>query len=305
MSEGYPSALESGANVEGYEIKCVLGQGGFGITYLAHDHTLDGKVALKEYFPSEHAVRRRRRVLPNSRASESVFEWGLEQFRQEAKVIHKFRHQNVVHVKRIFEDSGTAYIAMEYVDGPSLDKTLREREHGTLSAAEWWPMLERLLDGLEHIHNKDFLHRDIKPGNLVVRTADDNPVFIDFGCARIATGERTQAPAWTPAYAAPEMYGSFPKAAPTDLYSLGAVSYRVLSGELPPEALDRYQGRELVPLADRVTDANPDWLAAIETALRLGQGTRPQTVAAWRKALRAAWGSGPSPVPQPYEDWYW
>ncbi len=167
MPEKHPHALPSGHRIEEYEIVRVLGAGGFGITYLATDTKLDGPVALKEYFPHEHAVReadQRVAALP-AEESRALFTWGLDRFLDEARSIHRFRHPNVVRVHRYIEALGTACIVMEYVEGESLDAVLRTR--APLPAAEWRRWLGRLLDGLEHVHGHGYVHRDITPANIV------------------------------------------------------------------------------------------------------------------------------------------
>ena len=171
------------ARVEEYEVKRTLGQGGFGITYLAWDRKLDGAVALKEYFPASYARRRRNnKVMPARRESSETFQWGLNRFLDEARAIHRLSHDNVVHVRRHFEANGTAYLAMEHVEGDSLESILEERR--TLKPSEWRPILDGLLNGLQHVHKSGYLHRDVKPENIVIRDEGGSPVLIDFGSAR-------------------------------------------------------------------------------------------------------------------------
>ena len=323
MSETHAHALPAGHRIDEYEVVRVLGAGGFGITYLAFDLHLDGPVVLKEYFPAGFAVRigdrhvasspenretytwdldrfiaalkeyfpagfaARRdnlRVVASSPENRKTYAWGLDRFIDEAQAVHRFRHSNVVRVHRFVEAHGTAYIVMEYVEGESLTAILESR--GLLSAAEWRPCLDRLLDGLAHVHGQGYLHRDIKPGNIVVRAADNQPVLIDFGAARVAAGERTHTRVLTPEYAPIEQYssdaeqGSF-----TDIYALAAVSYRVLTGEAPPSAPDRVRDDQCEPLVRRLAGGDADWLAAIDRGLAVWPEDRLQTVAAWRTLL--------------------
>ena len=158
------SALPKGCRIEEYEIVRVLGAGGFGITYLAFDHRLDGPVALKEYFPTGIATRTDDRRVVASSASRDLYRWGLTRFNEEAQALHKLRHPNVVRVNRLLEAHGTAYIVMEYVEGEPLADFLER--HGALSASTWQPWLDRLLDGLAHVHGQGYLHRDITPRNI-------------------------------------------------------------------------------------------------------------------------------------------
>ena len=214
-----------------------------------------------------------------------MFAWGLDRFIKEARAIHRFRHPNVVRAHRYIEAHGTAYIVMEYVEGESLAALLEAR--GSLPVAAWRPWLDRLLDGLAHVHDKGYLHRDIKPGNVVIRAADGEPVLIDFGAARVLAAERTHTLVLAPAYAPIEQHstkaqqGSF-----TDIYSLAAVSYRALTGEPPPNALDRMLDDRYEPLAVRVAGADQTWLAIVDRGLALQPQDRPETVEAWRKELQ-------------------
>ncbi len=287
MPGTYAHALPKGFRIEEYEIVRVLGAGGFGITYLAFDHELDGPVALKEYWPTGCATRRDalRVIAPSS--SRELYRWGLTRFKEEAQALHKLRHPNVVRVNRLLEAHGTAYIVMEYVEGEPLADFLER--HGSLSASTWQPWLDRLLDGLAHVHGQGYLHRDITPRNIVIRAADGEPVLIDFGSARAAAAGQTQTQMGTRGYAPIEQYSSETTQGPwTDIYSLAAVSYRVLTGDLPPEAPSRMLNDEYEPLAAAVDSANQAWLAALDHGLALRPEERPQALDTWRTELRRA-----------------
>ncbi len=281
-------ALPPGTRIAEYRIQRVLGQGGFGITYLAWDTRLDGPVALKEYYPAPYAVRRRNgRVTPASRETRDGFQWGFRRFLDEARTIHRFRHPNVVHVRRNFEANGTAYLAMEYVEGDSLADILKER--GRLRPDEWRPILDGLLDGLAHVHSHDYLHRDIKPGNILIRDEDSAPVLIDFGSARAETPDGQYTAVLSRDYAPIEQRGAGKQTRAADLFALGAVSYRVLVGELPPSAFDRWAETEdpIPKLAERVRGADRAWLAALDRCLALRPNDRPESVEKLRKLFRA------------------
>ncbi|MYD86832.1 MAG: protein kinase [Acidobacteria bacterium] len=276
--------LPPGFRIDEYEIVRVLGAGGFGITYLAFDHNLDGPVAIKEYFPADIAVRTDDARVAAAAGRSDVFAWGLDRFLREARAIHRLRHPSIVRVHRYVERHGTAYIVMEYVEGESLASILESR--GQLPANEWGPWLDRLLDGLAHVHNHDYLHRDIKPANIVIRAADGEPVLIDFGAARVASQQRTHTQVLTPGYAPFEQHTSEgAQGPPTDIYALAAVSCHVLTGEPPPNAPDRMLEDGHEPLAERVAGAGVRWLKAIDDGLELRSEDRPQTVTAWRAAL--------------------
>lgn len=276
--------LPPGFRIDEYEIVRVLGAGGFGVTYLAFDHNLDGPVAIKEYFPADIAVRTEGARVAAAAGRSDVFAWGLDRFLREARAIHRLRHPSIVRVHRYVERHGTACIVMEYVEGESLASILESR--GRLPAHEWRPWLERLLDGLTHVHDHDYLHRDIKPANIVIRAADREPVLIDFGAARVASQQRTHTQVLTPGYAPFEQHTSEgPQGPPTDIYALAAVSCHVLTGEPPPNAPDRMLEDGYEPLAERVAGAGVRWLKAIDDGLELRSEDRPQTVTAWRAAL--------------------
>ena len=275
--------LPRGFPIDEYKIDRVLGAGGFGVTYLAVDHNLDGPVAIKEYFPADIAVRTDGARVSAAAGRSDIFAWGLDRFLREARAIHRLRHPSIVRVHRYVERHGTAYIVMEYVEGESLDSILKSR--GQLPADEWRPWLDRLLDGLAHVHDQGYLHRDIKPANIVIRAADREPVLIDFGAARVASPQRTQTQVLTPGYAPFEQHTSGAQRPPTDIYAMAAVSYRALTGEPPPNAPDRMLDDRYKPLAESLVRAPTEWLAAIDHGLALRPEDRPQTVAAWRAAL--------------------
>ena len=278
-------ALPPTHRIEEYEVVRVLGTGGFGITYLAFDHELDGPVALKEYFPRGIAARRTDWfVVAASTSVQEVFAWGKERFIDEARAIHRFHHHNVVRAHRYLEAHGTAYIVMEYVEGESLEALLKAR--GQLTPERWRPWLEQLLDGLAHVHQHGYLHRDIKPENIVVRAEDNQAVLIDFGAARIAASERAHTRVFTAQYAPIEQHTSrVPQGPPADIYSLAAVAHRALTGSPPPGAPDRLLADQYVPLTERIIGADRAWLGGIDRSLAVRPEDRPQSVEAWRREM--------------------
>ena len=285
MSDDHPGALRKGTRIKEYEIVRVLGQGGFGITYLAFDLNLNGPVALKEYFPDGYARRLPDgSVGPASSDRQGVFAWGLKTFLAEAQAIHRLRHPNVVRAHHYFEARGGAFIAMEYVEGDSLEKILKSRPR--LTCAEWRPLFEQLLDGLKHIHDHDYLHRDLTPGNIIVRDTNGAPILIDFGSARFATGEKTHTQVFTVEYAPLEQHGKGRQTAAADLYALAAVSYRVLVGQRPPAAPDRVIQDSMSRLEQQVEDGDRGWLAVLDRCLAIQPKDRPQSVAELRQAIR-------------------
>ena len=201
--------LPVGHVLSDYRIEGILGQGGFGITYLATDTNLGRKVAIKEYYPREYATRDSTltiRAAGNDEERET-FKWGLTRFLEEARILARFEHPNIIAVRRFFEGNGTAYLVMDYCDGEPLDEIIKR--DGPLSK-EWLDLiLFPLLDGLEQIHGTNFLHRDIKPANIYIRT-DGSPVLLDFGAARQETGNhsRSVTSLATAGYAAVEQYST-------------------------------------------------------------------------------------------------
>ena len=207
----------------------------------------------------------------------------------EARILARFQHPNIVRVHHFFEAHSTAYIAMDYVEGEDLSTYLTRKR--TLSEDELKGILYPLLSALEVIHQADFLHRDIKPGNIVLRDSDGAPVLLDFGAARQAIGAKSRSVTSivTPGYAPIEQYSSRGHQGPwTDLYALGGVCYRALTGQVPDDATDRMRQDPLVPVSQRCAgQASRGFLSVIDMALSVDEGDRPQSVGAWRMALEA------------------
>src|ERR1700719_1790412 len=178
-------ALSPGTKLLEFEIEAVLGHGGFGITYRALDTTLKETVAVKEFFPNALAGRVSSiTVSAKSESDRGDFAAGLKAFLEEARLITRFRHPNIVHVRRFFEMHGTGYIVLDYERG----QTLRQRlGGGAIAEAELRGILAGLLAGLEAMHDRAILHRDLKPSNVIIRE-DGTPVLIDFGAARDFAG---------------------------------------------------------------------------------------------------------------------
>ena len=279
-------ALPRGYRFEEYEVVRVLGSGGFGITYLAFDDNLDKAVAIKEYLPSDLAIRQASTVIPRSSSDENDFEWGLERFLDEAKTLARFKHDNIIQVHRFFRAHGTAYIVMEYAEGATLNKQLVR--HGPYAEAELKDMLLPIIDGLKKVHAADYLHRDIKPGNIIIRD-DESPVLIDFGAARQAIGvkSRSVTSIISPGYAPIEQYAAKGNQGPwTDIYALGAVAYKCITGETPIDAAERVIEDGLKPLAETMPPGYSDeFLRAIDAALQVNVKDRPKTLRSWKAML--------------------
>ena len=281
------SILPAGHRVTHYRVRRVLGRGGFGVTYLAVDERRGGQVAIKEYFPVECAVRDEdHRVLARDDDHKDAFRWGLDRFRAEGRVLASFNHPNIVRVIGYFEAHGTGCIVMAYVGGETLSTRL-VRE-GPLDEERSLAIVLPIVEGLEQVHAAGYLHRDIKPDNIVIGN-DGVPVLLDFGAARRALGDRTKSltAVVSDGYAPIEQYARGSRQGPwTDIYALGTVLYRCLTGRPLPEAPARAGADELVP----VTEASPYGLSrglrnALNAALAIRAADRPRTLAAWRQML--------------------
>ena len=223
-----------------------MGTGSFGVTYLAHDLQLDRQVALKEYLPVDWASRRSNGfVEPRTESCSADYEWGLKRFLDEAAILARLDHPQIVRVHRIIRARGTAYIVMEYLGEHSLAGEIRASGR-PLSEERVLEILLALADGLEEVHRAGILHRDIKPANVMLRDRDNSPVLVDFGSARQHIGDRSRSltAVLTPGYAPIEQYGSTDRQGPwTDIYALGALAYEALTGKAPDVAPNRRYGR--------------------------------------------------------------
>lgn len=280
----YTNTLPLESMLMEYHLVSVLGVGGFGITYLARDTLLEKDVAIKEYFPAGDVARVEGGTvsLTNTQRTDQ-YQWGLDHFLKEARTLAGFNHPHIVRVKRFFKAHGTGYMVMDYEEGESL-KTYLEK-HPFPSETTLKSLLALLLDGIEKVHEKGFLHRDIKPDNIFMR-ADGSPVLIDFGSARQAIGgtQNTLTALVSPGYAPFEQYTSHSEQGPwSDIYALGGVLFFAVTGENPPDALSRMKSDTAADVLVRAHGRYSDgFLDAIVWALTLEEKRRPQTVAEWR-----------------------
>jgi serine/threonine protein kinase len=280
-------ALASGTLVGRYVVRSVLGQGAFGITYLAHDGQLGRDVAIKEYLPTAFAVRHAGgTVVPNSLKVAEVFAWGRQRFIDEGRTLAGFRRMpGMVHVYDLVEAHGTAYIVMELVHGSTLEKKLAR--DSPLSPQDVDRLLPLLLDVLAAVHRAGFVHRDIKPENILL-DSEGYPTLIDFGAARAAIAARNTAmtAVFTPGYAAIEQFADGQQGAWTDIYGLSATLYRAISGRMPPRSVERALEDRYRPLAELKPAGFPiPLLSGIDRGLAVRAGDRPQTIEQWRPAL--------------------
>lgn len=288
----------------------VLGKpGGFGITYLGWDLRLQTRVAIKEYLPRELATREPGgvRVIGHTPQESSVFREGLNQFLGEARTLARLDHPNIVRVRQFFEANQTAYLVMDYYEGLSLAEYV-ERHGGRLAEDTARSLMLPVLDGLKAVHAQGFLHCDIKPQNIYLARLSSGgvrPILLDFGAARQAVGEhsRSMSSVVTVGYAPYEQYLRKGRQGPwTDVYAIGAVFYRLVTGEVPPEAIERREHDSLKPATD--FGVSPALNAVLNDALAVEPERRLQTVQMLQERLGVAATSKtltppPEPAPEP------
>ncbi|HET7795355.1 MAG TPA: serine/threonine-protein kinase [Rhizobacter sp.] len=298
------NALPAGTRLAEFSLLSVIGEGGFGIVYYAYDHSLGRQVAIKEYMPRQLAERTRAlTVSVRSERHAETFATGLRSFINEARLLAQFDHPSLLKVYRFWEANGTAYMAMPYHPGVTLERTLRQ--HPAPPDEDWLrDLLRHLLSALEQMHEANCYHRDISPDNILMQS-DGRPLLLDFGAARhvISDMQRALTVILKPGYAPVEQYGDVPdmpdmkQGAWTDLYALGAVVHYAITGQTPPPAVQRFLGDRYEPLsqlADR--RYSQDFLRAIDRALAVRPKDRPQSAAQMRALLGMA--APPTPAPR-------
>ena len=290
----HESGLPAGTRLGEFELTSVLGEGGFGIVYLAWDHSLERRVAVKEYMPSALAARSGgSAVQVKSARHRETFEAGRKSFVNEAKLLAQFDHPSLVKVYRFWEANGTAYMAMPFYEGITLRDRLREM--GSAPDEAWlMGLLAPLTEALAVIHAERCYHRDIAPDNVILLSGTGRPLLLDFGAARRVIGDMTQALTviLKPGYAPVEQYAEAPgmKQGPwTDVYALAASVYFAITGKTPPPSVSRLMKDDYVPLAESAAGRYSErFLAAIDKALRVKPEDRTQTI----DELRADLGLG-------------
>ncbi|MEO6113025.1 MAG: serine/threonine-protein kinase [Sphingomicrobium sp.] len=288
MSKAYSNkALPAGTIIREWRLEDVLGVGGFGIVYKGRGIYFGELVAIKEYFPSSISERDAEdTVVPIDSDAEEVHALGLKKFVEEAKLLWNLstptRHPNIVSVRSLFEIHGTAYMVMDFEDGVSLSKLLKQGRR--FNERSLWNIIRPISEGLERAHRVGVLHRDIKPPNILI-TEDSRPVLIDFGSARFEAAEATSTKVTfhTPPYAAIEQYVKTYDQGPwTDIYALGVVLYECVTGEKPPEVLERLHGGLGTALADgNWPGFSKRFLQSVDAAMTIRPTERPQSISEW------------------------
>jgi serine/threonine protein kinase len=284
------NALPAGTRLGEFEIIRLIGEGGFGIVYLVYDHSLDRKVALKEYMPSALAERQgSTSVRVKSQRNAETFSAGLRSFINEARMLAQFDHASLVKVYRFWAANGTAYMVMPFYEGITLKETLRRRA-GPPEEAWLHAVLDQLLDALDTMHARQCYHRDISPDNVLM-VSDETPVLLDFGAARrvIGNSAQTLTVILKPGYAPIEQYAEVPNLQQgpwTDIYAVASVVYFAITGRTPPPAVARVISDPYVPLtqtaAGRYSDA---FIRGVDVALSVKPADRPQDIASFRTLL--------------------
>ena len=265
-----------------YTIKSVLGQGGFGITYLGMDELYQRKVAIKEFFPQGIVTRNTEyedTVTVTYVEEKADYEKGKERFLKEARTMAKFsKNEGIVKVLDFFEINNTAYIVMEYLEGITLKQYIRENQRITLE--ELVRLLVPLIESLDEIHSQGMIHRDISPDNIMV-LPDGRIKLMDFGAARDYTkfGEKTLSIVLKPGYAPPEQYQTHGIQGPwTDIYALCATMYKCITGENPPDAIERVMDDHLKKISAFGISVLPQIEEAIIKGMSVAANDRYQNV---------------------------
>jgi serine/threonine protein kinase len=272
-----------------YLIGKALGQGGFGITYLAWDLDLNIKLAIKEYLPQDLAYRveGQTEVSIYKKTLSDSFSYGLEKFLEEARTLARFNeHPNIVSVRDFFSANRTAYLVMTYTEGITLKEYLDSKKE-PLSYNEALKIFIQVSDALKEVHAAGILHRDISPDNLLLDSRG-RIVLIDFGAARQAAGEKSRSMSviMKAGYSPEEQYRSKGQQGPwTDIYAFAATFYRAITGEMPPEAMDRIVEDELIPPSKLGVNIEQHQEQALVKALAVRSKDRFQSVDEFQKIM--------------------
>ena len=272
----FPVALRAGTVLNNrYIVGRVLGQGGFGITYVAFDTQLQTRMAIKEYMPSDIATRVEGStvsIMMDTRAED--FTYGAERFQEEARTLAKFiGHPNIAGVSSYFDENDTSYFVMDYIEGVSF-KSYIANNGGKVSVDETLNVMIPVLRALTAVHAEGFIHRDVTPDNIYI-SKDGNVKLLDFGSARYSIGDKSKSldVILKVGYAPKEQYIRRGRQGPfTDVYSCAACFYAALTGYLPPESLERLDQDTLVPVSQAGVDI-PEWL---DKAILKGLAVQPE-----------------------------
>ena len=272
-----------------YRVDTVLGAGGFGITYVGQDLLLGRSVAIKEYFPADHAQREGHYTVRSlDTANRQFFALGRTWFLREARTLAKYHHPNIVGVMDHFEENGTAYMILRFEEGQSLSRWLRSLGRAPTQFEVDGFMLP-ILSALETMHTNNDMHRDVAMDNIILRPNGD-PVLIDFGSARQAIGAHSRSidAVVKFGYSPPEQYSVDTRLQGpwSDVYALASTLHLAITGKLPPDAPGRQIDDIYQPLAQSGLEGyRIGLLEGIDWGLALKPSQRPQSISAWRRVL--------------------
>jgi len=275
-----------------YLVGRVLGQGGFGITYLGWDLNLDMKLAIKEFFPQGLVSRLpgQSKVISYTGEIKNQFDFGLERFLREAKTLARFEdHPNIVTVRDFFKANNTAYMIMSYVEGLTLEKYLSQHQ-GKIPFSKTLDIIMPVLDALREVHEEGIMHRDISPDNILINKKG-RVILIDFGAARQEIREKSKSLSviLKAGYAPEEQYRSRGQQGPwTDIYAAAATIYRCITGQVPPEAMDRLAEGYLASPSELNVDIDSTRETALLKALSVRAEGRFQAVQEFQAALMSS-----------------
>lgn len=297
--------IEPGSVLKGrYVVGRALGQGGFGITYIAWDNIFDRAAAIKEYLPPSLATRNTDgpSVTCASENLKEDYEYGLRKFLDEARILAMFTDMpNIVGVRDFFRANGTAYMVMEYVDGITFKEYIARRG-GKVRWDEAEGILSFVADALRAVHSHGLLHRDVSPDNIYI-TESKQIKLLDFGAARLALEAQNRgfSVVLKHGYAPAEQYKTNGSQGPwTDIYALAATYYASVTGKLPPDALDRLERDTLVPPSELGADMPRGKEKALLKALAVHEADRFQRVEDFVAALKAPESPAPAEAPESY-----
>lgn len=285
-----PYHLHPGIRLQNrYVIGTVVGFGGFGIIYRAWDERLETMVAIKEFYPSGIVQRipGEKEVIIYTGSGKKEFENGIARFLDEARNMAKFStHANIMNVYDFFEENHTAYIVMEFLQGISLKQYVKDK-NGRIDAEQAIDIISRVCDALKDIHKEGIIHRDISPDNIFI-CKDGRVKLIDFGAARFSTGEeeKTLSIILKPGFAPPEQYRSKSKQGPwTDVYALAATLYRIATGVIPEESVNRIVEDNLIVPKEIDPSLSENFSNALMKGMALNQDLRFQTIDQFQAAI--------------------
>ncbi len=281
-----PSTMLHGGK---YRINNAIGQGGFGITYEAEHVALKQLVAIKEYYPLGVVVRNpssgKVAVRPHQKAG---YDHALQRFVHEGQLLTKINHWNVIRVRDLFEEHDTAYLVMDFLSAKTLREEMKKHPGGILPIDQVRTIIEQLVSALEAVHSVGVYHLDIKPENVLL-TNTGQVILIDFGAAKQALGTTiTSSRFATEEYAAPELFTKQPLGPYSDVFELGMMLHEMLTGTLPPPALQRHVDHVFDPIG-----LSEPWRTLVRTATQMSSAKRPSSVRQWWQSIAPTYRPGP------------